>query len=449
MIWSWSLCIYRPQVQFPGCSQNDMDFILRKGSRLVATAVIGASCILPPAAIAQVAERGVGVADRARPDYDPAGIRAGGFIVYPQITSSVEYTDNLFAQSNNEVDDMVYSLTPEVRIESQWSRHGLNVEAGYTTRIHQENDSDDVSDYRAGIDGRLDVTRDTFVTGRAGYQIVHEERGSPDLPGGAAEPAAYEEMTAEIAATHRFNRLSLRPGFSYTKIDFDDVPLLSPAGGQFNNDDRDRQAMTGSLRVAYEASPALDIFSEGRYHVIEYDNFDDTLGGRNAKRDSKGYDVLAGASFDVGGLARGELAVGYTQRDYESPFIPSLDGFIYEGGLAWFVTDLTTINLLGARSIEETTIAGASGNFSTSVGARIDHELLRNVLIGAGAAYTNETFEGAARADNSLSFGADATYLINRSLRVGIEYAHETRDSGGTGSDYTINSVILSLRAAL
>ncbi|GGD04599.1 outer membrane beta-barrel protein [Pyruvatibacter mobilis] len=398
----------------------------------------------------QVPERGVGVADRTRPDYDPVGVRAGGFVVYPSVTTSAEYTDNLFADPANEQDDTLLMVAPEVRVESRWSRHALNLQAEAASRFHSENDGEDFTNYGFVADGRLDITRQTSLAASAGFRVDHEGRGSPDLPNAAAEPTRFTEARAEVSLTQRFNRLSLRPSLAYSETDFDDVALLPPAGGQINNDDRDREEVVAALRIGYEVSPALELFAEGRYRDIRYDNFDDTLGGGGvARRDSDGYEALAGASFDVGHLARGRLGVGYLSREYESSLIPSVDGAIYEGAVDWFVTNLTTLGLFGARRVEETTLAGASGNLVTGVGARVDHELRRNIILGADATYEMSEFEGTAREDDTLALGADITYLVNRNLRLVLDYDYDRRDSTAPGADFTTNSVILSLRTSL
>lgn len=423
---------------------------MAKTRRLLTGLVAGFGCVAATAAFAQDAQRGVGVADRERPDYDPIGIRAGGFIIYPSVTGSVEFTDNLFRQPTNEEDDTVFAVTPEVLVESQWSRHALNFQAALTTNAHSNNDSDDVTDYSVGADGRIDVTRDTFLTANAGYRVYHEDRGSPDLPSAAAEPSEVEEFTAGASLTHRFNRLTLRPGVIYTDSDYDDVGLLPPLGGQLNNDDRDRDEVVASLRASYEVSPAFQVFGEGRYRDTSYDNFDDNLGGGGvAKRDSDGYDALVGTSFDLGAVARGEVAVGYTEQDYDSALIPEIDGFIYEAGVQWFVTDLTTVNIGGARNVEETTINNAAGYLATSVSLGVDHELRRNILVGADGFYSNSEYEGINRDDDVYGIGVDGTYLLNRNFSVSLEYDFETRESNAVASDYDVNSVLLSLRAAL
>lgn len=411
---------------------------------VTAAAVAGVSGI----AMAQETGRGIGVMDRDRPDYDPIGIRAGGFIIYPSVTAGVGYTDNLFLQQNNEQDDTVFQVAPELLVESQWSRHELNLKGGLLTKGYDENDSDNITDYNGEVEGRLDITRDTFVSADVGYRLYHEDRGSPDLPAAASQPTEIASFYANTSLSHRFNRLILRPSVSYNELDYDDVGLIG--GGVINNDDRDRERVEYGMRVSYEASPAFLVFAEGRYNEIEYDNFDDALGGGGvAKRDSDGYDALVGTTFDLGSVARGEVAVGYTEQSYDSGLIPDVDGFSYEGGVEWFVTELTTLSLGGARTVEETTIVGSSGFLSTAVAAGVDHELRRNILIGADVSYANSAYEGINRDDDVYGAGVDATYLINRNFSANLGYEFESRESNAIGSDYDANTILLTLRAAL
>ena len=50
-----------------------------------------------PAATAAVGDENVTVRQRPHPEYQPAGIQTGGFILYPSVTASSAYDDNIFA----------------------------------------------------------------------------------------------------------------------------------------------------------------------------------------------------------------------------------------------------------------------------------------------------------------------------------------------------------------
>lgn len=414
-----------------------------------AIALAGAFLALPTIAIAQEPPRGVGVADRPREEFDPVGVRAGAFLIYPRVTSSVEYTDNLFKTDNNEQDDVIYQIGSSVAVLSDWNRHFVRLGANITTNAHDENDSDDITDYGANLAGRLDITRDTFVDGRVAYALTHEDRGSPDLPGAVAAPPEVETFDAATGITHRFNRMNVGLRGTFKDQDFDDAGLIG--GGTINNDDRDRQTYEAIARVGYDFSPGYQGFIEGSYQDVNYDNLDDQVlaGGGRFNRDSERYAALAGLAFDVGSVARGEIGVGYIDRNYDASNLEDISGLGYRADGEWYVTELTTVRFGGSRKTEETTITNASGIEATNVRLGVDHELLYNVILSADAGYTNNAFEGVTREDDKFNAGLKGTYLINRHFRASLGYAYDERDSNVVGSDYQVNSVKLTLRAQL
>lgn len=80
-----------------------------------------------------VLPRGDTVASRARPELDPLGIRAGAFLIFPELAIDEIYNDNIFAENNDETDDFITSIQPEVTIESDWSRHALAIAGAATS----------------------------------------------------------------------------------------------------------------------------------------------------------------------------------------------------------------------------------------------------------------------------------------------------------------------------
>ena len=62
--------------------------------------------------------------------YDPLGIRAGPFLIYPSLNVSEAYNDNVFATDNDTDDDFITLISPQLRAESNFSRHSLNFTAG-------------------------------------------------------------------------------------------------------------------------------------------------------------------------------------------------------------------------------------------------------------------------------------------------------------------------------
>ncbi len=377
------------------------------------------------------------VTSRKRPEYDPLGVRLGGFFLYPQAEITEFYRDNIFYRDGNEESDFVTVLSPKLLLKSNWNNHALNFFAGADVGRHLDNTDENYEDWQAGFDGRVDIDRSFNVTGGFQYAEKHENRSSPTSQTGAAEPVVYSEYGPSVAVSKRFNRLSMRLGGDLTVLDFDDT--ITNNGAHLEQDTRDRMETEESFRLGYEIVPQYEAFVRGSVNQREYDD----AGATN--RDSQGWEGRAGVALDLGGLMFGNVFVGYMSQDFDDPTLKTIDGASFGGDLTWNPTQLTTAKFLVQRTIEETTLGGAAGSLSTLMRAGVDHELLRNVILSANAEYENSDYEGISREDDIIALGAGGDYLLNRYLRLRLSYTYETRDSTAANADYDTNTIFLRL----
>jgi hypothetical protein len=138
---------------------------------------------------------------------------------------------------------------------------------------------------------------------------------------------------------------------------------------------------------------------------------------------------------------RGSVGVGYVKRSYDSPLYNAIDGVSADVRLEYFITELTTISLNGRRYIEDSTFANSGGYFNTGAGIRIDHELLRNLLLNAAVDYENEDFKRIDRDDNIYRIQGGARYLMNRSIGLGTTVAYTSRKSSGVDATRDFDEV--------
>ena len=105
------------------------------------------------------------------------------------------------------------------------------------------------------------------------------------------------------------------------------------------------------------------------------------------------------------------------------------------------------------RIIHETTVSegadGAAGAFKTSLGTTVDHELLRNLLIGGGLDVSRNEFEGVSREDDELAVNIYGKYLLNRNLYLSLNYEFRERDSNSSSGDFDRNLIMLKLETQL
>lgn len=388
--------------------------------------------------------RGQTVTERQRPDLDPLGIRAASFLVFPRFELGESYNDNIFATPGNRKNDFITTLTPEIRVQSDWNQHFLAFDARGDIGRYATNSSENYEDATISTNGRLDIVRGSFVTGGATLNKLHEDRGSPDAIANAKNPTEYYVFTPTIGATHRWNRFSLRGDATLQRYMFNNAETGS--GVIINNKDRDRSRYVVSLRGGYEIVPDYEAFIRGAWNTVNYSSAVDNNG---FNRDSNGYEVVAGTRIDFSGITFGDVFAGYRRQIYDDARLQTVSGPTFGGLITWNVTGLTTVKGSITRSVEESTLANASGFFATEYKATVDHELLRNLLIGASLSALVDDYKGISRTDNYYRGGAYARYLMNRNLYLTARYDYEKRDSNAAGADYARNVFLVSVSTQL
>lgn len=381
-----------------------------------------------------------GVFERERSDYDAKGLPAGAFRIFPTLKVEEEYNDNIFAEETGEDEDFITRVQPGVTIESDWTRHFLSAYANSTSLFYADNDDEDRTDYRVGANGRLDVLRETFITGGASYAELHEDRGDPNAATSTVEPTEYSLTSANASFFRGLRRFSVLLDGNFDQYDYEDVAQNN--GSILNNDDRDREKVQGGLRIGYEILPDYEAFVSGRLNSIDYDSATDDNG---LNRDSDGYEVQAGIALDLGGKTRGELSAGYMEQTYDDPSLPDADGVTFGASILWNPTQLTSLRFNADRTIEETVQNNSSSYINSTAGIAVEHELLRNLLIGANVSYSLHEYEGIDREDDWLGAGAEMTYLVNPYASLDLNYDYIERDSNVTGQDYETNRVMAGI----
>ena len=110
---------------------------------------------------------------------------------------------------------------------------------------------------------------------------------------------------------------------------------------------------------------------------------------------------------------------------------------------------LTTISVDGARTIEDTSIAAASGYVSTRGQVGIDHELLRNVILSGRLGYENADYQDVGRNDDILRTGVSGRFLINGNMHFDAGWEYIDRSSSSLPFEYSTGQFSLSLTGKL
>lgn len=386
-------------------------------------------------AIAEDAAQSDTVLTRIRSELNPLGIRVGSFFVYPQVTFTETYDDNIFATNNNNSNEAsrISEISPEVSAHSSWGNHGLNLSATADIGRFSDFSSEDYEDWEIAADGRLDIMRNIGIYAGTSVKQNHANRSSPDETVGL-KPTQHKDTSVFSGYSHQMGMFRVELNTALTKIDYDDVlAVRNGSSVVINQDDRDRTEYTASLRGSYRMLNDYEAFMLLRRERRDYDELQDFI---NADRSSDAYEATIGITPLSIGVVSGSISAGYLVQNYNDPF-SDISAPTFDVSLDWNVTTLTTVSFDLQRSIRETTSALFSGYVSNNAFLNVDHELHRNLLLNAGLNYISDNYEGnrsTEQRDLEYNLHVETTYMISRHLYVSVLYRNIQRERSGSAN---------------
>jgi hypothetical protein len=383
--------------------------------------------LAPVHALAQEPGERVSVRDRPRPEYDPLGVRVGAFMLHATLDLSASRSDNIFAEETGADDDTIFTVGLHGRLESDWLRHALAIEAGGASVSYDDFSSEDHETAYAGVRGRLDVGSRSNLSARARFAQEIEPRNDPDAPMQGVPLVEYDRTELAVSAQHTFNRFRVTGTAARMENEY---------SGAQSFRDFEENSLTGRLEA--ELTPRIGLLLQATTDERDYDN--------TPALSSEGQTYLTGITINLTDLMRGQLAVGHFERDYNSGV--TTDGLAVAADVEWYITRLTTLSFSASRNSEDVVGATTATPYVESqYGARVDHELLRNLTATAGVRFGQREYEGIDRDDDFVSVDLGADYLLNRRVVLRGRFVHDNVESDGVNAyrDYEENRFTLGV----
>jgi hypothetical protein len=396
--------------------------------------------LLAAGALAQSA-RDETVLGRPRADYSPIGIElAGGgfFTVYPKVTIGVLFDDNVYREEHNPNSDLAVLIQPEVRVDSDWDTHALGFGAVATIVRYRDETSADYEDLSLSANGRADISEDFAASGFLEWARLHEDRGDPNSAAANQDSIEFNRFIRRLALDYQGSPVFGRVSGEWATLDYHDENGV-------NLDDRDYDFYETRLRVGTEITPSVSLFVEPGYNWRVYDGLDDF----GFDRDSQGYDVHVGATYDVTAVTFLEVFGGYYRQEYDDPRFGTGEGLAMGVEAIWNPNDITTVTGRISRTLRETSIQNTSAIRDTGVDLRVDYEVLENLVASAHGSVHGEHFHGTGRDDDLRTYGVGLTYFVNPYLQTGLDYTFGERNSHVDGEGYRYNAILVRLTGAI
>ncbi|MEL6287710.1 MAG: outer membrane beta-barrel protein, partial [Pseudomonadota bacterium] len=373
--------------------------------------------------------------------FRPLGIRGGGFVFLPTITAATVVTDNVFATSGAAEADIGIALRPRLRIESDWSRHALSLDADVRSVTWSEFDSENVTEANLAARARLDLDRRTNIELDAAYRLSEEQRGSVEAVSGAIEEPEVETYEAGLTFNRRINRLVTRTRGAFTAERNGDAALVGGGIDLGADDDFDRIEVAS--RWTYETSPAFAAFVEGAYN---WQQWVVPVTASGLGRDSSGYELRVGFLAEIGAAIDAEASVGYAEQHADDARLGTASTFLADADITWRPTSLTTVNLAAASELDTTSEAADLGTLNHRVALTVRHEFRRYAIGTLGVAFAREDFKRANIVEDEVTFQLGGEYLFSRHLAALANVEHTRFSSTQPDADYTANTVRIGMQ---
>ena len=397
---------------------------------LVSGAMPAEAQMLPDDQSMVVSQRYQSVHERQLTGYSTPGIPVAGFEVRPSINADAIYNDNALALEGDGTGDELVRFTPSVAANSNWSNSLLSLSAAANIDRYATLRTEDTENLNASIYGWHNLARSTRIRAIGRFQTLRESRESQDVFVLTRRPVRFSNATVGIGLSHRLANAILQLEGDVSQTNYDDA-VLRETGAPVDQDFRDSLLKRVRGRAEFGQSPAIAYFIQGTYDTRDY-----RLSDSNPLARARGSDiieVLAGTRFELPILARGEIGVGYTRGSYSGAQFNTFSGLAIRSDVTFFPTQLTNVVVTADRRVSDTGIPNSGGYASLGGGVRVDHELLRPLLLSASARFQRDSFNGVDRDDNRLELGASADYRVNANLSARISI--NRLDLSSRGSD--------------
>jgi hypothetical protein len=420
----------------------------------------------------------------------PPGTPLAGGTFYSDLTVGTFYDDNIFATNTNRLADWAFFARPEAQWVKQGQNYTFTTDGWVEGRDYARFSSEDQINGGAGAGFTVMPDNDTQILGNVRYLHEHLDRGASEtvvaIPGGGSEllstqfahPVAYDEGLESVALNKRNGNWWSSLGGAGLEIQYQNAVIGSGstlgAGTpvEFNYADGGIGSVNG--RLGYVFMPQTSVFVEAagnsRDWQVSYFN-------------STGYRVDAGMLFEQGPNAhlKGEIWGGYMNQVYNGVTMKTVSSWTFGLNMAVAVADDVTAVFEGRREAKESALGlaalpdgalGASATTCTAdvavcvsdieaeIGGRLDFRVTQNVVVGAGATYLEDDYQGPlafGRIDRSFGPLASAKYFATPNLTFAFDYRNLqfSSDNGAAPAGFTsvsalpyyVNIYMLSMNA--
>ena len=375
---------------------------------------------------------------------DPQAINLEPFQLVPLLGAQMIMDDNIYNLSANEVDSMIFVVSPSVSLSAQDRDNSYTLSYGINAGFYSEDGDNNYIDHALSAGAGLNVTSKSKLDLGASYSLLHDDLGTGATEGGGlaainalSEPDQYRLAGLNGAMTYgaegAVGQVVANLGLTNKRYDRTVAAVA-----------RDLDTLNYGVGFRYRVMPKTKVTfdierSEGSYKNAATAN----------TSDFEQMAFLVGATWENSAQTTGKIRFGQTERKVESGFDKSK--FTYDANVTWSPRELTRFNFGLSNGFSDGTLPTVSIE-TTNYSAAWTQDWLERLSSTISYSLTNQDHTLSIpgnREDDITSIGAKVDYQMRRRLVLGGGVSAKSTDS--TLGQYNVdrNVFFLSVQASL
>jgi hypothetical protein len=344
------------------------------------------------------------------PAWQPLGIPAGTFTLFPEVAASTGYDSNVLA-TNPPGGSALLETHAQLQAKSNWQTDQLGAFASIDNLLTPAEPNQGRTDWTASIGGVKQFRDDALTLGFAHFS-EHEDRTALDaLPTDAPIPYSVEDFRASYALS--LGQLTLTPSLDVMLYRFGEATILGvPVSQAYRN----RDVVQFGITADYQTAPGRDLIAVAQGLVSDYTAPQPGAPTHN----STGWQVLGGIDQTLDGVWRLRLLGGWQERLFSSPAYQDHGALVAEGDVIWSPTKLIDVTATLSRTIEDAAQESTAAYVATGIRLAAGYQWRRNVWLDAWAGFDRAAYVDTNDKQTAASLGVAATWWLNRRINLNL-----------------------------
>lgn len=380
---------------------------------------------------------------------DIFGQKGGRF--HPFLLVQEIYSDNVFANNSNTVDDFITTVVPGIWLAFPANREKLlSIDTTTTSpgglklnRIKPEatRKYQTYFLYSPEFVNYSDLSKHDHVNHKAealfqynfnsglSFDLIDLFHDKAEIAGNNVYDTIYRHQDNLIDFITTYDapsgKFKLQLNYSNYNLDYDETIVSY----------RDRTDNTFGISVFYKFWPKTSF-------LIEYDRCDIEFDSSTTS-DNIENRYYAGVTWDITAKTRGTLKIGYIDKDFDSDAVEDQGDYSVELQTQHNLTPKRALQMNAYRKFHESDLATASSFLSTGIDIGLLQRFTEKWSGNLNVSYEQNEYNGVNRTDDLFGIGPAVRFEAKKWLFFDLGYAYHNNSSNITFYDYESNQIYL------